>query len=128
MIVKMNYLEKHAALAGSIVSKHMADRIDNAAMVALLAPIEEAAPRLRAESPRGALFQLLLAAADLGELAQTADWDQSALTARLERIEACVVSALSIVEQVWEIDRDELGGAYFAPRDYVPGAWQRPAT
>lgn len=128
MIVKMNCLEKHAALAGGIISKRATGRLDDAAMISLLAPIEQAAPRLRAESPRGALFQLLLAAGDLGELAQTENRDQAALTARLERIEACVISALSVVEQICEIDRDELGGAYFAPRDYVPEAWRKSAA
>lgn len=120
-------IDQTAARANTIVSK-LLNTACEAKMVAWLEPLEDAAAKQQAKTARAALFQLLVAAADLGELAGTADWDQEALTQRIERIEACVISALNVFERECNLDRNELGGAYFARRDYVPQAWQRPAA
>lgn len=132
-------LEQLALVAGQIVSRGLSNQDPprncktdwqeacrrEAEMVALLDPIEEAAGSQQATTPPAALFQLLVAAADLGELWGTSNWDEDALHQRVERMEACVHSALNFFEQHCGLDRNELGGAYFARREYVPQAWQR---
>lgn len=119
-------IDQLASAAGKFVSKYL--ERDESKMVALLASIEDTVPQMQADTPRAALFQLLVAASDLGELAGTANWDQDDLTQRIERIEACVISAINVFEREHGIDRDKIGGAYFARRDYVPQAWQKQAA
>jgi hypothetical protein len=114
MIEESRNLDRLATLAADLVSRFRDN--DEATMVRLLEPIEEQAAQLQAGTPREALFQLLLAAADIAELGQTQGWEQHDLTQRCERIETCVISALHVFERLSGIDRDELGGAYFASR------------
>lgn len=121
----LGHVDHLATMAGHIVSQLLQGH--EARMVTLLEPIESGAAQLQADTPRAALFQLLLAAADLGELTGTV-WDQDALTHRHKRIEALVISALNVFERHCKLDRSALGGDYFARRDYVPQAWQRPAA
>ncbi len=138
----LDRLEQLALIAGQLVTRGLAEpdprrncktpphadaQQREAEMIQLLDPIEHAAGTSQATTDRAALFQLLVAVADLGELCGTADWDEEALRQRHARIEACVTSALNFFEQRCGLDRDELGGAYFAHRGYVPQAWQQPA-
>lgn len=120
-------IDQTATRAGTIVSKLLGTGCE-AKMVAWLEPLEDDAARQQAKTARAALFQLLVAAADLGELAGTTDWEPEALAERIERIEACVISALNVFERECNLDRNELGGAYFARRNYIPQAWQKSAA
>ena len=128
---KLQRLDQLAIAAGEIVSrlnpsdtaKSLAESLANEKMmVELLSPIEDEGSKHQATTRRGALFQLLLAAADLGELGGTANWDEDSLRDRHLRIEACVVSALNFLEGEFTLDRDDLGGAYFCRHGYKPQA------
>jgi hypothetical protein len=92
--------------------------------VTLLAPIEDEAPKRQAVTARGALFQALLAAGDIGELVGTEYQDQDALRERHKRIEGCIHSIIKFIEQAHGLDRDAVGGAYYAYRSYVPEIWR----
>jgi hypothetical protein len=133
-------LERIALAAGAIVQnletsrsprRHLRIVTDGAelleaemSMVELLAPLENEAPKHQAITPRGALFQVNVAAGDLGELIGTEGWDADALRERLKRIEGCVHSVLNFIEREFSVDRNSVGGAYFANRSYVPEIWR----
>lgn len=92
--------------------------------VEMLTPIEDEAPRRQATTARGALFQLALAAGDLSELVETEGWPADALHKRLQRIQGCIFSAINVFERECSLDRDTIGGTYYAGRSYVPDIWR----
>jgi len=142
---QQDYVERLAMAAGAIVREfeeaqaatprnHLRLVADNGSLVdaeikhvTLLAPIEDEAPKLQATTARGALFQLLLAAGDIGELVGTEYWDRDALRKRHQRIEGCIHSVLNFLERECGLDRDDIGGPYFAYRSYVPEIWREAA-
>ncbi len=91
--------------------------------VEMLAPIEDEAPRSQAVTARGALFQLGIAAGDVGELIGS-EFDADALRKRLLRIEGCIFSAINVFEHECGLDREAIGGTYYASRSYVPEIWR----
>lgn len=124
-------LERFALIAGAIVQQFDAAPFSASApndadilQVSLLTPIEDEAPKRQASTMRGALFQLALAASDVAELIGTDGWTADALRARLQRIEGCLHSAINVFERECGLDRDVIGGAYYAPRSYVPEIWR----
>lgn len=118
----MTKLDQLAMMAGQIVDTYLDG--DEEVMVSLLHPIEQHAPQHQAATPREALFQLLLAAADAGNLVDS-DMDDKSLREKHRRIEGCIISAINVFEQACGLDREQLGGQYFANRRYVPQLWQR---
>lgn len=89
--------------------------------VEMLALIEGEASKRQATSALGTLFQLVLAAGIVGELVGN-DMDAHTLR-KLQRIEGCLYSAINVLERECGLDRDAVGAAYYARRDYVPEIW-----
>lgn len=121
------HLDQLATMAGQIVSNFDDYDSTSATMAKLLSPIEEVAPRMQAETPREALFQLLLAAAEIGNLVGT-EMDEESLRETHMRIEGCIISAINVFERACRLDRTQLGGEYFARCGYEPQLWQREET
>lgn len=90
--------------------------------VEMLTPIEDEAPRRQATTARGALFQLALAAGETGGLLGN-DLNEDTLRT-LQRIEGCIFSVINFLEREYGLDRNTIGGTYYAGHSYVPEIWR----
>jgi hypothetical protein len=87
---------------------------DSAACVADLRQIEKVATLVTAQSPRGALYQIVLAASTVATLEESAPLPPAAYYTELAAIRRLLVSALAALEPVIG-DAASVGGSHYLP-------------